>query len=467
MRLASSCTLMILLVATSLGAQSSAPRPAMVEAEVNEARGICRDLGGVATFAKGGPDEVPFETRVDLNGDRLDDYIFDYQGLSCSSADDDFIDPGMCGSAGCAVALYLSGRGGYAAVPAGNIQGWQIDNSVDPPRLRVEEHGSACGQVGADTCVSYWGWNGRTFGRLPARAPSAGAAAAAGGTRWTQSVGANGYRVAAVNGLPPPVAGIAITCERNVPMIGMNLGRRSGQSLAVSVATAEGRADMALMPIGATGGWAAPVRDPHVLDLLSGSEGAAQVTIAGQPAGAVPLAGAREAMDAALAGCYRPGAMQRSASQPPAGSTAASPAGSLADAERFVDMVYREIGSDSPVTEQQLYTPEFAALSRRWYEGFDKSGEEGEPTDPLCDTPVCGGVRLVSRSVRALPDGRAEATVRYNFPEFQTTGEPSVQTLILERTPDGWRIADIVESGASYAAGLRDDLARWEGNRPR
>lgn len=435
---------------------------------MQEARTTCREFGGKARFAAAGPTEPPFETRIDLNGDGVEDYILDYQGLSCDSAKDEFINPGMCGSAGCLIAIFISGPRGYAAVPAGTVQAWRLVRTAQPPRMRVELHGDACGRIGADTCFQEWGWNGRTFGRLgdagtQTRTPSPGQ----GGPGWTQTTGRNGYRVASIIGLPSPVAGIALTCERTVPMLGMKLGRLAARTVTVAVATTGGRAEIALMPVNASGDWAAPVRDPRVLDLLGGPANEARVTIAGRATAIVPLLGARDALGAALAGCYRLAASRpmNSATGATRASTETGRSGPLADAEQFIDKVYRLMSQPPAGSWPEIYTPEFSALSQRWSDGFARSGEEGEPTDPLCDAADCGGIRLVSRSVRALPNGRAEAIVRYDFPEFQSAGPAMSQTLILERTTAGWRIADIVGETGSHIAYLRQDLARWE--RPR
>lgn len=458
MRLRSSCALIVFLVAPPVHAQRPTNRPAAVEAEFSEARATCRESGGTARFETGGgKDEPAFETRIDLNGDGKEDYILDYTGLSCDSRSGDFINPGLCGSAGCPLAIFVSGPGGYRAAPVGHVQGWEINRATNPPRLRLGLHGSACGQVGADTCYQDWGWNGRAFARLGSAGSGASSTVAQGGPArgWTQSTGRNGYRVASIRDLPPPVAGVAITCERNVPMVMMNLGRRAGRTVNVGFATRGGRAEITLVPVVAAGGWAGPIRDMRMLDLLSGPDGQAQVTIAGQAAGAIPLAGSSQAIREALAGCYRPAAAASAVSQRSAAT------GPLAGAEAFIDNLYRtEPGRDA-------YTPELAALEERWYAAFDRSGEEGEPTDPFCDAPACGGMRLVSRSVRALPGGRAEALVRYDFRDDPASTPAASSRFVLERTPSGWRIADIIGPEGSYAAMLRQGIAEMGRGRGR
>jgi hypothetical protein len=66
-------------------------------------------------------------------------------------------------------------------------------------------------------------------------------------------------------------------------------------------------------------------------------------------------------------------------------------------------------------------------------------------------------MRLVSRSVRALPGGQAEARVQYNYQDAQ--GPANSIILILERTAAGWKIADFIRSDGSYAASMRGSIA--------
>jgi len=191
----------------------------------------------------------------------------------------------------------------------------------------------------------------------------------------------------------------------------------------------------------------------------------------------VPLAGSSQAIGEALSGCYRMAAATQPAPAETAGTAdagrqpATAATGSLAGAEAFVDTLYRLMATDSH-SPAEVYTPELAALDAQWSDVTERysavSGDEvGEPLDPLCESVGCSGVRLVSRSLRALPDGRVEALVRYDFPEFQPPGPVSSQRLILERTPAGWRIADIVTSYGSFAAGLRGEVAEMDGKSQR
>jgi hypothetical protein len=112
----------------------------------------------------------------------------------------------------------------------------------------------------------------------------------------------------------------------------------------VDFITTSARARITLAPVSTVGGWAARIRDTHILDLLSGADGQAQVTIEGQAAGTIPLTGSSQAIREALSGCYRPASAAPIASQPPS-------TGALAGAEEFIDNLYRtEPGSVS-------YTP--------------------------------------------------------------------------------------------------------------
>ena len=80
--------------------------PATVRASFQETAAMCREAGtGRMTF-----DPETYVKRTDFNGDGRPDYVVDEAGLSCPGAASL-----LCGSAGCGVAIHLSGQEAIAS----------------------------------------------------------------------------------------------------------------------------------------------------------------------------------------------------------------------------------------------------------------------------------------------------------------------------------------------------------------
>ncbi|MBC9035147.1 hypothetical protein IAG41_22385 [Sphingomonas sp. JC676] len=123
---------------------------------------------------------------------------------------------------------------------------------------------------------------------------------------WEVVVQQGGHKVArgGMHGGAGLMRGIGLTCERNVPIIAIGLARAPARNPAL-LSFSDGRSTgkLGVVRNGASNVWAGPVRDTRVLDMLARAE-SVEVAIDGVRYGTVSLAGAGQAMQGALGGCY-------------------------------------------------------------------------------------------------------------------------------------------------------------------
>ncbi|WP_334147984.1 hypothetical protein [Hyphomicrobium sp.] len=86
---------------------------------------------------------------TDLNGDRWDDAIIDYQYLMCDGSFSAF-----CGTGGCTLRLYSGGpKGTFSEAAEFLSRGLKTKGRGKRMRLLISLHGSECGRPGAASCV--------------------------------------------------------------------------------------------------------------------------------------------------------------------------------------------------------------------------------------------------------------------------------------------------------------------------
>jgi hypothetical protein len=105
----------------------------------------------VAECNKVFPDNVAetsqgFANEANFNDDGKPDYLFDYGATSCGPLFN-------CGSAGCLVTVYVSGKNGYIEAFSGNLQAWSIEKYDMRNSLKV-------GRKGGQSLLV---WNGKKF----------------------------------------------------------------------------------------------------------------------------------------------------------------------------------------------------------------------------------------------------------------------------------------------------------------
>jgi hypothetical protein len=116
--------------------------------------------------------------------------------------------------------------------------------------------------------------------------------------------------------------------------------------------------------------------------------------------------------------------------------------------EVFIDGLYDYYARPEPGPRDlaSIYAPPLLDRFRR-LDGVQEQLGEGGGGDDICQCQDWQDLKVTSRTIRPLPDGRAEASVRFvNF------GEEKQVAFALVRTAGGWRIYDL--SSAFYPQGL-------------
>jgi hypothetical protein len=128
------------------GPGASLPPELLSQREATAAE--CREDGGTPGAS---PD---FIRSVDFNGDGRPDYVVDHGKFDCAGAV-----KRSCGSAGCSIDVFLSGKAGYR--DRMSLSGYEavIDANGERPTLTLE---------GRDAVARYR-WNGKAFARQPGR----------------------------------------------------------------------------------------------------------------------------------------------------------------------------------------------------------------------------------------------------------------------------------------------------------
>lgn len=134
---------LLLLVCAGLAACTQPERaemPTEIDIFTQENIASCKDVGGSPTVLDGYLTEAG-----DLNDDGKPDYVTNLAALECADAWSLF-----CGSAGCPVAVWLSGHDGYTIGWGGHAQEWELRGK----EVIASLHGQFCDppRVGAESC---------------------------------------------------------------------------------------------------------------------------------------------------------------------------------------------------------------------------------------------------------------------------------------------------------------------------
>jgi hypothetical protein len=165
-----------------------------------------------------------------------------------------------------------------------------------------------------------------------------------------------------------------------------------------------------------------------------------------------------------VAGCAQP--------HRPGTATAIRTADNSGTPERFVDWLYQRYrhhpieGRRPPWAgpewwDESVYTPTLLALFAR-QAALATEAQRGEGGDEICQCLEWRDLSLVERNVTAAGEERAEVAVR-----FVNHGDEKRLRLILEMTPAGWRVADLVDEFHSdgLLAAMRHSVAQAERER--
>ncbi len=145
----------------------------------------------------------------------------------------------------------------------------------------------------------------------------------------------------------------------------------------------------------------------------------------------------------------------------PSAAVAAAPRPAVAarvEAERFVHRLYSYYRDEhsQPRDEGAVWTPAMLALMARLDRLDDEARLEVSDGDEICQCQDWGDFRLLSSRIVPHGPGRADAFVR-----FSNLGRMTGLRLVLERTPAGWRVADLFapDRPGGLAAAYRKALA--------
>jgi hypothetical protein len=126
----------VALVCAAPAAARSDDYPAAVNAAVADAKKYCEDNGGKFAMKPSGIH------KVELNGDKRDDYIVDFTDASCNGADG-----GLCGTGGCEIDIMVAlPSGKYVTVFDAPVLTYEILPATHS--MRFQFHGGYCGEHG-------------------------------------------------------------------------------------------------------------------------------------------------------------------------------------------------------------------------------------------------------------------------------------------------------------------------------
>jgi hypothetical protein len=110
---------------------------------------------------------IPVEAvlAIDLNGDRIPDYVLQYDSIPCNGNSLGH-ELGECGTGGCSVEVWMSGNGTWKMMDFGVVRGVSAGKLLEGRNtLLIATHGSTCGQDGYKSCFYAVWWNGERFYR--------------------------------------------------------------------------------------------------------------------------------------------------------------------------------------------------------------------------------------------------------------------------------------------------------------
>jgi hypothetical protein len=126
----------IALMCAALGAARADDYPAEVNETIAGARKYCEDNGGKFSIK---PSAVH---KVELNGDKRDDYIVDFNDATCDGADS-----GLCGTGGCEISILVALKSGkFVTVFDAPVLTYEVLPATHSMRFQL--HGGYCGGFG-------------------------------------------------------------------------------------------------------------------------------------------------------------------------------------------------------------------------------------------------------------------------------------------------------------------------------
>ena len=136
------------VLAIALSGASAQDYPREIKARFETAKESCKDAAGHGPDTKGVVVKPEAIRKIDLNGDRRDDYIVDYTHVSCDDNHAYF-----CGSGGCYLAILIAKQDGYfATVYDDQVLDYELTKKRGPHVITLSLHHSDC-HDGREFCV--------------------------------------------------------------------------------------------------------------------------------------------------------------------------------------------------------------------------------------------------------------------------------------------------------------------------
>lgn len=422
--------------------------------EVAQLRGMCE--GGQLVFIAA-PDR-----STDFNGDGVNDIVSESgRNVGCvpnNPTENNSYGMVGCAAAGCQLHLYLSSPSGYRAAwhSAIGVSSWRIEGGPRPRIHLVDVY--SCGDAGLSRCEFAIQWDGRRMtqtqlGRFnlerhqvpPELSPAWRVGTMDDGTKIVTTYTADTIPV------------LNLRCERGAPVLTLYPENRALRLAAVTIESGGQRAALAPRQ-NRDGTWSASP-GTEAVDLLAGRASQAVLRANGAVVGRLSLAGSTAAVREALGNCADM-AVPASVTAPTDGKPE-DPGAAGSDELQIGALIEGIYGwyaqpheGNGYAREASDFSPSLDALVAR----ATARSDDGLGFDPFCE---CQDYENTSFAVQELTVTGATAEARVDFWNF---GQQKTMTLMLVRTPAGWRVDDILGANGSFRASLRPSPAR---TRPR
>lgn len=315
-------------LAAALAAPAAAqePPPALME-DVEIAFGQCRSQGGAAEIMEG------YQTRADLNGDGVTDFVTDLAGIDCTGAPD-----ALCAPTGCPVTAWLSEPdGAHARFELGFLRSFELApaDGGGLPVLRAEYHPAHCGDTGGGAgCTRSWTFDSNAPAVPAPDAPPAppeaevvaeaeaepepapepgGPTLPADASRpatdlpegWTLRQVPDGSTLALGRGTGR-VASLAAFCLAGVPFLALHMSDDPGaETVTLFFAFSQGEVEAeARREETAGGAYVLGLGDGPLAERLAGRDSRVQLGVDGVDEGILSLSGSTRSLTTALADCH-------------------------------------------------------------------------------------------------------------------------------------------------------------------
>lgn len=267
--------------------------------------------------------------------------------------------------------------------------------------------------------------------------------------QWEVITQPGGYKVARGNATGS-LTGVALTCERNVPVIAISLAKAPKRNPAqVTMSDGSASYDFGVIRNGTTNVWVATVKNPRLVEMLASAQ-IANVTVEGAQYGSVSLSGSGQAIRNALSGCWK---------APPVAAAVSSVDADQDAVRAIIGRIYgwrdgRKVAEAGAEDWEALFTPRIAALHADCEAGVERADPKsngGEGAYLVTGDQGCLGVPFLLEPVTY----DAAPFIPQTRPVIRRTGADTIESEIT--VPAQYR----AEWGASETIRFNRVGGRW------